>query len=184
MIDALDALEVPYMLVGSYSSNFHGQPRMTKDADFVLRLPSDRIGALQGLLAPDSKMDPQRSFETAAMTLRHVVHHPSEFKIELFLLSEDPHDQARFSRRCRVGFEGRHAWLPSPEDVVITKLRWGKAGRRRKDLVDVEQVLKVRAQRLDLPYIRGWCDQHGTRQLFEQLLAEAEPFARERPTPT
>lgn len=35
MIDALDALEVPYMLVGSYSSNFYGQPRMTKDADFV-----------------------------------------------------------------------------------------------------------------------------------------------------
>lgn len=50
VIRSLDQLGIPYMLVGSYSSNFYGQPRMTKDADFVLQLPNDQIAALASLL--------------------------------------------------------------------------------------------------------------------------------------
>ena len=54
--------------------------------------------------------------------------------------------------------------------VIITKLRWSKGGNRRKDVDDVQGILAVQAGALDLPYIRTWCDQHGTRALFEQLL--------------
>lgn len=108
------------------------------------------------------------------MTMRHIAHHASGFKIELFLLSDDPHDRARFERRRQADFEGVLTWLPSAEDVVVTKLRWSNGGRRKKDILDVEQVLEVRWQQLDLAYIRGWCDQHGTRELFENLLADAE----------
>ena len=112
------------------------------------------------------------------MTCRYVVHHPATaFKIELFLLSDDPHDRERFKRRQQVDFEGRTAWLPSAEDVVITKLRWSRGGKRSKDVTDVAEVLAVRAGSLDLDYIRRWCDQHGTRELFEQLLAETQRFA-------
>jgi hypothetical protein len=53
---------------------------------------------------------------------------------------------------------------------VITKLRWSKGGNRSKDVTDVEQILAVRSTELDLPYIRHWCDQHATRDLFERLL--------------
>lgn len=174
VIRSLDALGIPYMLVGSFSSNFYGQPRMTRDADFVLQLANEQIGPLRALLGPELTFDPQMSFETVTMTMRHIVRHPSGFKIELFLLTDDPHDQARFARRRQVDFEGQQAWLPAPEDVVVTKLRWSKGGRRQKDVLDVGQILKVRAATLDLAYIRGWCDQHGTRPLFEELLTEAQ----------
>jgi len=33
---ALDAAHIPNMLVGSLASNFHGIPRSTRDADFVV----------------------------------------------------------------------------------------------------------------------------------------------------
>ena len=36
MISLFDRLGIPYMLVGSYSSNYYGRPRLTKDADFGL----------------------------------------------------------------------------------------------------------------------------------------------------
>jgi hypothetical protein len=77
---------------------------------------------------------------------------------------------SRFARRQQVDFEGRHAWLPSAEDVVITKLRWAKGGRRAKDLEDVAKILAVRSDRLDLDYVRRWLDQHGTRNLFDSLM--------------
>jgi hypothetical protein len=60
--------------------------------------------------------------------------------------------------------------LPMPEDVIITKLRWSKQGKRHKDVEDVAGVIAVQREVLDLPYIRHWCDQHGTRELFDRLL--------------
>jgi hypothetical protein len=93
--------------------------------------------------------------------------------IELFPLSSDPHDVARFSRKLSGPIGNRQAaFVPTAEDVIITKLRWSKQGRRQKDIQDVEDVLKVQLSRLDLPYIRQWADQHGTRDLFERLLSQ------------
>lgn len=43
VIDALEELRIPYMLVGAFSSNAYSIARSTKDADFVVTfLPSAR----------------------------------------------------------------------------------------------------------------------------------------------
>ena len=89
------------------------------------------------------------------------------------MLSDDPHDKARFARRANVTFAGHAVSLPTPEDVIIMKLRWSKGGNRRKDVEDVENVIAVQGDVLDLPYIRQWADQHDTRELFEKLLISA-----------
>ena len=66
--------------------------------------------------------------------------------------------------------------VASAEDVIITKLRWSKNGRRSKDIDDVRNVLAVQAGKLDMPYIRGWCDAHKTRELLEATLAALPPL--------
>jgi len=173
-IQAFDQLAIPYMIVGSYSSNLYGRPRSTKDADFVVQLTGDPIPALAKLLGPDIQIDPQMSFESVTGTMRYIAtHRASAFKVEMFLLTGDPHDASRFQRRQLVDFEGTKVWLPTPEDVIVTKLRWSKGGNRSKDVTDVEQILAVRSVNLDLAYIRHWCDLHQTRDLFERLLQAA-----------
>ena len=105
--------------------------------------------------------------------MREIITHPSTaFTVELFHLSDEAHDQSRFARRIQRDFDGERAWLPTPEDVVITKLRWSKHGQRAKDLDDVREVLAVQNQ-LDLPYIRHWCDHFKSRDLFERILVES-----------
>jgi hypothetical protein len=59
----------------------------------------------------------------------------------------------------------RLIWLPTPEDVIIMKLRWARV--RDKD--DVRAVMGVQGDRLDWGYIEGWCDRHGTRALLEEI---------------
>jgi len=59
VIDALEALQIPYMVVGSFSSNFYGVVRATHDADFVVQLAPGAISALAKRLCPPCKMDPQ-----------------------------------------------------------------------------------------------------------------------------
>jgi hypothetical protein len=174
VIDALNQLHADYMLVGSFSSNLYGIPRMTKDADFVLQVGQTPVAAITSILGAQFRLDPQVAFETITATTRYRIEHlPSRFTIEFFELSRDPHDQSRFSRRTTRTLAGRDVFVPTAEDVVITKLRWSKQGNRRKDFDDVEAVLSVQGNSLDLAYIRHWADLHGTRELFERLLASS-----------
>jgi hypothetical protein len=171
VLRALNELEVPYMIVGSISSNLYGEPRMTKDADFVVVLGDTPLSALMARLGSAFTIDRQLGFETVTVTTRyHLQHSASEFLIELFELTGDPHNQQRFARRRRASFAGVTAFVPTAEDVIIQKLRWYERGHRPKDIADVENVLETQLPDLDLTYIRFWCDQHGTRDRFETLL--------------
>ena len=44
----LDAAGIPYMVVGSYASTFHGEPRMTRDIDLVIERQARRIQTVDG----------------------------------------------------------------------------------------------------------------------------------------
>ena len=87
------------------------------------------------------------------------------FKVEVFRLSEDPHDQERFRRRQSVIIGGRQVFFPTAEDVIIWKLRWGRA----KDREDVRGIIGVQGEKLAWPYIQDWCERHGTRALLEEI---------------
>src|SRR5262249_50667809 len=144
VIDALEKIGVPYMVVGSFSSNYYGIARSTKDADFVIQFDAQLMTSLAASLAPTFRLDPQLSFEMVTGTTKNVFDlTDSPFKIELFHLSDDPHDQERFRRRLRVKSLGREVVIPTAEDVIITKLRWAVLGRRTKDRDDVRDVIAV-----------------------------------------
>ena len=166
VVDAVAAAGVPYLLVGSFASNFHGIPRSTKDADIVIQWQGGVGVEFAARLGADFVLDPQLSFETVTGTFRQFIRHrKTPFKVELFLLSQDPHDQKRFSRRREESLFGRKVWLLTAEDVIISKLRWA----RSKDRDDVRNVLAVQRARLDWPYLETWCHQHGTLALLEEI---------------
>ena len=168
---ALEGAGIPYMLVGSYSSNAFGIPRATNDADFVIETGDRPLAPLFDALQPDVQFDPQMQVEMVTMTYRYVGRHANTgFKIELFLVSDDPHDQARFGRRQSQPFLNGRAVLPTPEDVVVQKLRWAARAGRDKDRQDAMNVLAVQAAHLDLQYVRDWSDKLGIRQLLDDLL--------------
>jgi hypothetical protein len=175
VIDALEALRIPYMLVGSFSTNFYGIPRSTHDADIVVQVQPGDVLALVKHLGPPFRLDPQMAFETVTATNRYVLHlDESPFSFELFLLSSDPHDQERFARRRRVRMPQCEAFVPSAEDVIIMKLRWFFATSRRKDIEDLENVIAIQGDRLDWDYVNSWCDRHGTRELLDQVRRSLE----------
>jgi hypothetical protein len=177
VIEALDQAQIAYMLVGSFSSNYYGVPRGTEDADFVIQLGNQPISALLDKLGTDFRIDPQMSFEVITGATRNILQvQGTQFKIELFRLSDDPHDQERFRRRCRAKLLDRHVFLPTAEDVIITKLRWARGGRRTKDWEDIRNVIAVQGDRIDWDYVFPWCDQHGTRELLEEIRHSIPPI--------
>lgn len=171
VIAALNDLSIPYMVVGSFSTNYYGIPRSTHDADFVAQLGAGDLGRLAARLGAEFQPDPQMSFETVTGTTRYRMMGPGSFLFEFFLPTDDPHDRMRFSRRQKAALEGCEAWIPTAEDVIVTKLRWSGRAGRTKDLEDVRNVILVRGSQIDWHYVEQWCRQHGTLQLLEKVRA-------------
>ncbi len=170
MIDALNAEGLPYMLVGSLSSMFYGIPRSTVDADFVIQVGDKPLRAVVSRLSPDFRLNPQMQFETATGTVKNVLTiQNTDFIVELFRLSSDAHDLSRFQRRLKVNYFGREVWLPTAEDVILTKARW----MRNKDHDDIRDVISVQGKRLDWNYIDHWAAQHGTIETLHKIRESA-----------
>jgi hypothetical protein len=170
VVDALESSAIPYMLVGAYSCNVYGLPRATQDADFVIACDRDSHARLRTALESAFRFQPQLEFETVTGTVKHILQfreHP--FRVELFELSDDPHDRQRFERRRQVQQWDRDISVPTAEDVIVTKLRWARQGQRAKDIEDVRNIIAVRAERLDWDYILDWCAAHDTRELLEDI---------------
>lgn len=170
LLDALNRLNVDYMVVGSFSSNRYGVPRATQDADILVSLLAADRDRLFAALPKEFQIDPQVGFEMITGTWRQLVRLPTiPFTIELFELSSDPYDQVRFERRRKLTLLSRDAWLPSAEDVIVQKLRWCKNANRGKDFDDVVSVLGVQgAKVLDWSYLEKWCRIHGSWDLLQE----------------
>jgi len=177
VIETLDKLQIQYMLVGSFSTNLYGIPRSTEDADFVVETGPSAVKQLADDLGPQFRFDPQMSFEPATMTFRHVFQVVGiDFKIEVFHLSDDPHDQERFRRRKQLTLLGHNVTFPTPEDVIITKVRWATQMRRSKDLDDARNVIAVQGNTIDWEYVYSWCDRHGTRATLDGIRQSIPPI--------
>lgn len=172
VVEGLELCGIDYMVVGAFSANVYGIPRATHDADIVVVVQPGQLRQLVNHLGADFSLDPQIQIEGLTGSSRNVMtHRPSGFQIELFRLNHrDEHHIERFQRRRRIAVPelGRDAWLPSPEDVVIQKLRW----KRRKDLDDVVNILAVSGSLLDWDYLTSWTRRHGTDELLQELLRE------------
>ena len=163
-------LGVPYMVVGSVSSMFYGVARLTVDADFVVELGRDQLAALAKRLESRLRLQTQPKLESVTFTTRYLFEEvEGDFAVELFALSEDDFDQERFRRRVEVIFADEKVWLPTPEDVIVMKLRWYHHAQRTKDREDVSGIIAVRKSELDWDYIHRWCEIHGSREHLDAI---------------
>ena len=175
LVDAFEEANIPYMVVGALSSSFYGIARSTYDADVVVAAPvADVQRAISGL-GRDFRMESQLSFEMLTGTTRRVIHlRDSSFVIELFQLSQDPFDVLRFQRKVRMKLPvmDRMVFVPTPEDVIVMKLQWG----RSKDIEDVRGVIAVQSPSLDWDYIHQWTVRHGTQASLEKIRNTLPPL--------
>jgi hypothetical protein len=168
VLAALDAAAIPYMIVGSLASNFHGVPRATRDADFVVKLTAGSLQRLGLHLPSGLVLERQAAFEAVTGTIRHVVTLVgSPFVCELF----EPHDGARFARRVSARVLTHDGFVASAEDTIVTKLRWAASANRSKDRDDVRNILAVQGPQLDWAYLNRWTAAHGTTQLLVEIRA-------------
>jgi hypothetical protein len=178
VLDACEAVQVDHMLTGAFAHGLYGIPRSTKDVDVVLSITAgDSIMKVVKQLEGIVKFESQVQFDTLTWGKRLVgesIGMPP-FKVELFELFDDPFVLSQFHRRRRMASAQlqRETWLPTPEDVIVQKLRWG----RNKDLDDARDVLAVQGpETLEMAYIEYWCARHGTLLRLQEALDGIPPL--------
>ncbi|GAA5123801.1 hypothetical protein JIN84_11845 [Luteolibacter yonseiensis] len=178
VIAACEVEQIDYMMTGAFAVTYYAIPRSTNDVDFVLSLsPEDGIDRVIRRLSSHVTFESQVQFDTLTWGRRHVglSRSSSALKVELFELFDDAFVRQQFERRRPMDSKQlRHrVWLPTAEDVIVQKLRWG----RNKDLDDARDVLAVQGpETLDMPYIRKWCELHKTSARLEDALAGIPPL--------
>ena len=178
VVEAVESAGVGFMVVGAVAAGAYGVPRSTRDVDLLVSANVEGgVAAVMANLDAIVRFDTQVVFDTLTWGRRHVGQSRSAppFKVELFEMFDDPFVQSEFTRRQQVFIPvlGRATWLPTPEDVIVQKLRWG----RSKDLDDARDVLAVQGtDSLDMVYIEKWCAQHGTRERLQAALAGIPPL--------
>jgi len=178
VIEACEAEQIDYMMTGAFAVAYYAIPRSTNDVDFVLSLlPKDGIERVIRRLSPHIEFESQVRFDTLRWGRRHVgiSRTATTLKVELFELFDDAFVRQQFERSKPMDSRQlqHRVWLPTAEDAIVQKLRWG----RSKDLDDARDILATQGpENWDMSYIRNWCVLHDTTARLEDALAGIPPL--------
>jgi hypothetical protein len=180
VVDALEALGVAYHLGGSVASSAHGLPRSTVDVDLVAELAPPHVSELVERLREAYYVEADAVRRAiAARGSFNVIHLATMLKVDVFVPRGRPFDREAARRAAPHPLEeavGARAFvLASPEDVILTKLEWYRAGGElsERQWHDVLGVLRVKGPMLDFPYLERWAAELGVGDLLGRARAEA-----------
>jgi hypothetical protein len=181
VVDALEALRVPYYVGGSLASSAHGVPRASIDADVIADLAPEHAAALASVLRGAYYLSEDRI--RAAVEARrsfNLIHLQTMFKVDVFVAKRRPFDRQAFERVRREVLDdspgAREFFVASPEDTILAKLEWFRAGGEASDRqwTDVVGVLKTGGRALDRAHLARWAPLIGVEDLLERAVREAE----------
>jgi hypothetical protein len=181
VVAALQRLGVKYYICGSLASVFYGPPRSTVDVDLVAELSLSHVASfvesLQGQYYVDERMIRDA---IARQSCFNVIYLPTSFKVDVFAVKNRRYDRVAMERIREDSFDddapSARFFLPSPEDVVLSKLEWYRLGDEisERQWRDVIGVMKVGGAALDRRYMDRWAAELGVTDLLAKAWKEAE----------
>jgi len=171
--EVLDELSILYAVTGGMAVYVWGRPRFTADIDIVIQLREKDVECLALALEKLSKAS-----YVDTHTMRWALERHGEFnfidgvsgiKVDFWVLAEGEFEESQLKRRVGKEVLGRTIFFVSPEDLILSKLRWHKEGGSSRQLEDVESIFRFN-KKLDFRYLRKWAKIHDTIDILESLL--------------
>jgi hypothetical protein len=172
-VDILDQLNIPYMVTGALAVSFYGLPRTTHDIDLVIELKQKHVVPLVKAFSKEFYISSRAVQEAIGRSsVFNVIDTKSGLKIDFWIARPEAFDQERFQRRRREIVFDHSLWLPSPEDVILSKLLWYKESKVDKHFADAKGVWEVMVDSLDASYLKEWAERLSVADSLARLQKE------------
>jgi hypothetical protein len=179
-VATLEALGVPYVVVGSWGSGIYGEPRFTRDIDIVLDLQQSAIEAFCSAF-PDSDYYLSADSVRDAIARRfqfNVLHPATGNKIDFIMTGAGAWSAGQL-KRARTVVVGTaeaafSANIAAPEDVIIGKLWYYSAGGGDRHLRDIAGILRVTGAGVDRAEVERWARELGYLEIWEAIVAKVD----------
>jgi len=154
IVRIFDTEGISYMLVGGVAMSFYNRFRFTADIDCVLQIYPHGIEKIVNYF-PEWKGFLE-SFQDSAKQgiLFNITDFETGVKYDFMLYQDSEYDWTAFERRRKVEFMDIECYISSPEDLVISKLRWYELSKSAKQLEDIKFLLKETS--LNYQYLESW----------------------------
>jgi hypothetical protein len=171
VVSRLRAARLEHMLTGSVAMAWYAEPRQTRDIDIVLELPASKADEIVEAFSADFYLDPDTvRAEARRRGVFNLIHNELVLKVDMIIRKADEYGAAAFARRRSVHLApSLEVDVISPEDLVLAKLGWARAGESELQLRDVRNLLRSVAD-MDRPYLREWAPKIGVLELLEKVL--------------
>ena len=173
IVERLDEAGISYMVTGSVALAVYATPRMTRDIDFVVEIAPGEIDTIVGLFAGDCFVNAE-AVRTAVATagMFNIIHNEWIIKADFVVRKDEPYRITEFERRRVIEIEGHPVSFVAPEDLVLSKLCWGRESASELQERDVRDLLDAAPDLdLDLDYLRRWAAALGIGEQLERLRA-------------
>lgn len=175
LVAMLDGAGIPHMLAGSFASAYHGVPRATQDADFVIDPTRETLEAFVSR-ATEAGYYVDAAHALDALRLRrqfNVIDARTAWKADLVIRRERPFSREEFGRRIPARVLGIDLFVASAEDTILSKLEWAAQTGSERQLSDVAGIVQVKGPALDRRYVERWAGLLGVIDLWRRVSASA-----------
>jgi hypothetical protein len=148
ILQTLEAIDAPYMIIGAFAGAVYGVTRTTHDVDIVVDLREAHIRALTAAYPPPRYYaDPVQMRDSIRMGIMfNIIDTTLGEKADLIPITMVSRYRQAFERRVRKpievpGMPTVEVWCARPEDVIVGKLMAWVEGRSRKHETDIYEVM-------------------------------------------
>ena len=125
VIDIFTALNIRYVIVGSFASAVHGVARMTADVDLVVDLSTDQVEPLVRALESEFYVDVEAIGDAVRRRQSfNLIHLATMFKVDVFVLKRRPFDEVQLQRRVQTAISQdpeRYAYVATAQKKTLSK---------------------------------------------------------------
>jgi len=163
---------IPYMVVGSFASTFHGEPRMTRDIDVVVDPTEASIELLVDLVDRDRFYVGDAKAALANRSMFNLIEPESGWKVDFVIRKDRRFSEVEFERRFLTRVAGVDVYMATAEDTMLAKLEWGQASGSDRQMDDVIAIASN--QQVDRDYLILWAERLGVSAQLDAVFAAVE----------
>jgi hypothetical protein len=154
LLSRFNDLGIAYVIVGSVASTLHGEVRTTQDVDVVVDATLEQLRSFVSSLGKEYYASvPAAEDAWRRKAMFNVIDLETGWKADLIVLGDDALEREKFQRRIPWSMEGLQIFIQTPEDVILSKLRWFKLSNSDRQMRDAIGVAITQWDALDHAYL-------------------------------